>query len=464
MHLLLIGDKVARMNFLPGPALGGAARRAELVRPPTRSDAPLAERMRPRVPDDLVGQETVWAPGTPLRRLVEEDRFHALLFWGPPGTGKTSLARVIGEASGRALVQLSAVQHGVKDIREVLGRSAERLDSGQRSLVLFMDEIHRLSKSQQDVLLPALEEGLVKFIGATTENPSFEVNAAILSRTLVFGFKPLTRASLMVVMRRALAAMTPSPPALADDVLEALAAAADGDARRSLNLLDAVVAAAPKDAGRVELETIKDLAAAVGLRYDKKGDAHYDTISAFIKSIRASQPDAAVYYLARMLEAGEDPLFVARRLVIAASEDIGNANPTALLVAIAAHDAAHRVGMPEARIPLAQATTYLAASPKSNRAYVAINQALDDVRASGSLDVPLHLRNAVTGLMKSMGYGKGYVYAHDDQSRAQKLDYLPDALRGRVYYEPSEQGTEAQLRKHLEKIRGASDAKSGAPP
>lgn len=418
-------------------------------------NAPLAERMRPQKPDDLLGQEAIWAPASPLRCLVEADGFHALIFWGPPGSGKTSLARVIGESSGRRLIQLSAVQHGVKEIRDALKGSSERLAMGQRAILLFMDEIHRLSKSQQDVLLPALEDGSVKFIGATTENPSFEVNAAILSRSLVFAFKPLAPQALVGVMRRALAQMEPSPPSVDEDVLLALARAADGDARRVLNLLEAVLIATPPDTTKIVAETVRDLAPVIGLRYDKQADAHYDTISAFIKSIRASQPDAAIYYLARMLEAGEDPLFISRRLMIAASEDIGNANPTALLIATAAHDAAHRLGMPEARIPLAQATTYLAASPKSNRAYVAINQALEDVRQTGNLEIPLHLRNAVTGLMHNMGYGAGYVYAHDDQQRAQCLEYLPSALNGRSYYQPSEFGTEIQLKKHLESLRQA---------
>lgn len=423
-----------------------------MLEPSAQLEMPLAERVRPRMPDELVGQEAIWAPGKPLWKLVTSDAFHGLLFWGPPGTGKTSLARVIGEAAKRPLSQLSAVQHGVKEIREVLRASEERIAAGQSAILLFMDEIHRLSKNQQDVLLPALEQGMIKFIGATTENPSFEVNAAVLSRVLVFAFKRLEPRALKLMLQRALLASAPARQ-VADEVLDALADAADGDGRRALNLLDAILAVAPADGCLIDLTTIQELGAAIGLRYDKKGDAHYDTISAFIKSIRASQPDAAIYYLARMLEAGEDPLFIARRLMIAASEDIGNANPTALLLATAAHDAAHRLGMPEARIPLAQATTYLAASPKSNRSYVAINQALEDVRKTGSLEVPFHLRNAVTGLMKSMGYGKGYVYAHDDQSGAQMLEYLPEAVRGRTYYCPSDHGTEGQLKKHLEKLR-----------
>ncbi len=423
-----------------------------------RPDAPLAERMRPVRPEDLTGQK-IWEVGAPLRELVAADRFHALLFWGPPGTGKTSLAQVIGKSSGRKVEALSAVLHGVKDIRRVIEESQDRQAQGAKASLMFMDEIHRLSKSQQDVLLPALESGSVKFIGATTENPSFEVNRAILSRTLVFRFERLTDEALIEILRRAIAA-DPTEPVVDDEVLAALARSADGDARRSLNLLDAALAvtAPGKPLTRAALASV---AGSLNLQYDKQGDLHYDVISAFIKSIRASQPDAAIYYLARMLESGEDPIFVARRLVIAASEDIGNANPTALLVAQAAMQAAHLVGMPEARIPLAQATTYLAASPKSNRAYLAIDKALEDVRATGSLEVPMFLRNAPTQLMKEVGFGEGYVYAHDDPAAAAKLIYLPPELKNAVYYEPSEAGTEQVLKKHLASL---SAPRSGRSP
>lgn len=420
------------------------------------SDAPLAERMRPRLFDELIGQEKIWGKGAALRSMVEADRFNALLFWGPPGAGKTSLAHLIGRASKRPVIVMSAVQHGVKDIRARIAESEDRIAVGQSAALVFMDEIHRLTKSQQDVLLPALEQGSIRFIGATTENPSFEVNGAILSRTIVFKFDRLGEQALVDVQKRALTAPEAALPRtdVGDDVLVAIARAADGDARRSLNLLEAVIAAAPKDRSPISVETLKDVAGSLNLYYDKQGDQHYDTISAYIKSIRASQPDAAVYYLARMLESGEDPVFIARRLVIAASEDIGNANPTALLVATSAMQAVHMVGMPEARIMLSQATTYLAASPKSNRAYVAINKAMEDAQAYGSLEVPLHLRNAPTRLMKEMGHGQGYVYAHDDQKGAAALDYLPERLKGRKYYEPLEAGAEAQLKRNLELLRG----------
>ena len=440
----------------------------ELPFPPTSAPsgdtAPLAERMRPVAFADLVGQETIWSPGSALWRLVETDRFHGLLLWGPPGVGKTSLAAIIGRATRRPLVTLSAVTHGVKDIRAAIADSEARIEGGQPASLVFMDEIHRLSRNQQDALLPALESGRIRFIGATTENPSFEVNAAVLSRVLVFRLGRLAPEALVAIVERALQRLPRvAPPPFAADVLSALADAADGDGRRVLTLLEALLAVAPEPqpgAGPLGLSELVTLAPEIlrslSLRYDKSGDQHFDTISAFIKSIRASQPDAAVYYLARMLAAGEDPMFVARRLVIAASEDIGNANPTALLVAHAGLGAVHQIGMPEARIILAQVTTYLAASPKSNRAYVAINAALADVEATGSLDIPLSLRNAPTALMKAMGHGDGYIYAHDDPTAAARMSYLPTELAGKRYYEPSEAGVEAQLRRNLEQLAVAA--------
>jgi len=417
---------------------------------------PLAARRRPREAGDIVGQEQVWAINSALRSLVESGQYTSLLFWGPPGCGKTSLAQVIANAGQRPVEFMSAVIHGVKDIRAQIQRSAERINEGKPPLLIFMDEIHRLSKSQQDVLLPSLEDGTIRFIGATTENPSFSVNNAILSRTLVFKLEPLPSAALTTIIERALAA---SDSALvrrdiSAEVIAAIVHAADGDARRALNLLEAVVISAPADQTPITLAALTKVAPTLNLRYDRSGDGHYDLASALIKSIRASQPDAAVYYLARMLAGGEDPRFVARRLVIAASEDIGNANPTALLMATSCLQAVQAIGMPEARIILSQTATYLAASPKSNRAYVAINRALEDVEATGSLDVPLHLRNAPSALMRELGYGAGYVYAHDDPEGAQRLQYLPKELANRRYYEPLTTGVEAQLKANLARLRG----------
>ncbi len=421
-------------------------------------DRPFAERVRPAEFAALLGQEAIWQKGKPLRELAEKDAFHALLFWGPPGTGKTTLANLIGRASGRELVILSAVQAGVKDIRAQIQRSEILKNHGEKALLLFMDEIHRLTKSQQDVLLPALEDGTIKFIGATTENPSFEVNNAILSRSLVFRFDKISVEAMAQILTNALErdGRGTEMQRLSPAVLQKIARAADGDARQALNLLDAVIQSVP-GAQVIDEESLQPYLKDIPARYDKKGDFHYDIISAMIKSIRASHPDAALHYLARMIEAGEDPLFIARRLVIAASEDVGNANPTALLVATAAMQSVHMVGYPEARIMLAQAVTYLAASPKSNRSYMGINQALEDVRSGGDFEVPLHLRNAPTRFMKEMGYGSGYAYAHDDVDGARKLAYLPRALKGRRYYEPGDQGAERQLKDVLLRLRPTED-------
>ena len=419
-------------------------------------DIPLAERLRPRTLDDLRGQEEIWASGKTLRKLVEKDAFNALIFWGPPGSGKTSLAQIIGNYLNRELKMLSAVSCGVKEIRECIAASATIREQGGKSIILFMDEIHRLNKAQQDVLLPSLENGGVKFIGATTENPSFEVNNAILSRALVFRFGRITQDSLITILQSGVRRLYGEGVQIDPEVLGALAAAADGDARRAVNLLDALLQSC-EDPCRLDTSNLHEILTAVLRQYDKKDDHHYDTISAFIKSIRASHPDAAIYYLARMIDAGEDPMFIARRLTIAASEDCGNANPTALLVAQAGLQAVHQIGMPEARIILAQVTTYLACSPKSNRAYRAMDAALEDVKATGSLAIPLHLRNAPTRLMKQFGYGRGYVYAHDDPTGARTISYLPEELQGKRYYEPSDQGVEQQLKANLAKLRPQKD-------
>jgi putative ATPase len=433
----------------------------QMVKIMTSPTKPLAERMRPTKPEDFVGQPKIWSSESLLRKLVEKDELYAALFWGPPGTGKTTLAGIIGFSSGRELAWLSAVSTSVKEMREAIQLSANRVEHGGKASILFIDEIHRLNKNQQDVLLPAIESGIVRFIGATTENPSFSVNNSVLSRSLVFVFQSLTPEEIEKSLHTALQRISSEaePFQVAEGVLKKISDAANGDLRRGFNLLQAAIALAdPYNGTRlISDHVLSELQATFSLRYDKQGESHYDLISAMIKSVRASHPDAALYYMARMLESGEDPLFIARRLLILASEDIGNANPAALSMAQSMHYAVDVLGMPEARIPLAQCLTYLACSPKSNRAYVAIGEALEDVRKLGDLEPPLHLRNAPTKLMKNLGYGKGYAYAHDDPRGAAALTYLPSEIAGRRYYEPSEQGAERQLKENLKQLRPKGD-------
>ncbi|MDP2313077.1 MAG: replication-associated recombination protein A [Pseudomonadota bacterium] len=404
---------------------------------------PLADRMRPRSLDEILGQDHLVGPGAPFRRALEAGRLRSCVLWGPPGTGKTTIARCLAAAANLRFVQLSAVLSGTKDLKEVV-EAIPPLDP--RGTLLFVDEIHRWNKAQQDALLPHVESGRIVLVGATTENPAFHLIPALRSRTELLILERIGKAELVQLLERALTdderGLAGSAGPAEDGLLAAVAAASDGDARRALGLVERLA-----DRGALTLAALRALGIAVF--HDRDGDAHYDIVSAFIKSMRGSDPDAAVYWMARMLAGGEDPVFVARRMVIFASEDIGNADPRALELAVAVMDGAARIGMPEARILLGQAATYLATAPKSNAAYKAINAALAEVRASGALPVPVHLRNAPTGLAKSLGHGADYRYPHDFPDHIARQQYLPDELAGKVYYEPVDAGAERTIRERL---------------
>ena len=427
------------------------------------SRAPLAARMRPRTFDEYVGQEHIIGHGAALRNSIQADTMPSIIIWGPPGTGKTTLANIIANATGSQFEQVSGVASGVADLRRIAGEARERLGMSGQSTILFVDEIHRFNKAQQDVILPYVEDGTLTLIGATTENPSFEVVSPLLSRARVFALESLSDENVRRIVQsaasdceRGLANMRPHIP---DAAIDALVNLANGDARTALNALELAVSATTPDEGgtrRITVEIVEDAMQRRSLRHDKAGDLHYDTISAFIKSVRASDPDAAIYWLARMLEAGEDPMFIARRLVVLASEDIGMAAPQALTVAVAAQQAVHFIGLPEGRIPLAEATVYLATAPKSNASYMALNKAMEDVQRTRNEPVPLHLRNAVTGLMRDMGYGDGYKYAHEYEGNFTPTQNLPDSLKKRRYYQPSTQGYERTVRERMERWWGDS--------
>ena len=424
---------------------------------PSMFGQPLAARMRPASLDEIAGQQHLLGEGKVLRRLISSDNIGSMIFWGPPGVGKTTLARIIAHTTRAAFVEFSAVTSGIKEVREVMARAEENRRAGQRT-ILFTDEIHRFNKAQQDAFLPFVERGSIILIGATTENPSFEINAALLSRCKVFILKPLTEEDLTALLRQALNSpkgFGGTKISIPEEGLAAIARFAAGDARTALNTLEMAVLNAPVDASgavAVTEQTLADCMNRRSLLYDKNGEEHYNLISALHKSVRNSDPDAAVYWLHRMIDGGEDPLNIARRLVRMASEDIGLADASALPLAVSAYQACHFLGLPECDVHLTQTAIYLALAPKSNAAYVACNEAKEDIRRSPAEPVPLHIRNAPTDLMRQADYGKDYQYAHDYAEKLTPMTCLPDALASRRYYRPTDQGEEKALGEKLEQV------------
>lgn len=428
-------------------------------------ESPLAARMRPRTLDEVVGQQHIIARDKLLYRAISADKLSSIILYGPPGTGKTTLAKVIANTTKAEFTQINATIAGKKDMEEVVSKAKDNLGMYGKKTILFIDEIHRFNKGQQDYLLPFVEDGTVVLIGATTENPYFEVNGALISRSIIFELKPLTSDDIKVLLDRAVTdverGMGVYKAVLEEDAAEFLADIADGDARHALNAIELGIMTTDRSADgliHITREVAEECIQRKVARYDKDGDNHYDTISAFIKSMRGSDPDAAVYYLARMLNAGEDPKFIVRRMMVCASEDVGNADPQALQVAVAASLAVERLGMPEARITLAQAVTYIATAPKSNAAYLAVDEALDTVRKTGNLPIPAHLQDAHYKSAAKLGHGIGYKYAHDYPDHYVEQQYLPYELNGKEFYSPTGNGYELRIKEHMKKLKERSQS------